>query len=153
MTEANWAEPSGTIRRNAQSEVSLPPPQFYELLRIQRLKCVQNDKIQNMIDPRRITPHIFRSIEGPGSNVHVLPGDHLYDETNPDFTPPTFGHGNELNPPYPEDRTKPIHRIIFYSEQKPLQYHKLKLFVRNFDSSSKKPHLFHTNDSSVNTAK
>ncbi|KAL3083021.1 hypothetical protein niasHS_010823 [Heterodera schachtii] len=129
MAEAEWTEPSQIIGKNAKGEVSLPPPQFYELSRIQRIECFKNEgKIREMVDPKRKTPHSFR-VDGSALRVHALPGDYLYDETNPDFKPPVYGDEKELSPPYPKDGTKPMHRMIFYAEEDKLRYHKLKLCV------------------------
>lgn len=121
----------------------MPPPQFYELLRIRLLNTTKSERFSQFANPLRITPHIIRIQELPELIVNLLPGDHLYDMTNPDFTPTTARSSKEVLPPYPDDPSLPIHRMIYSSHEPKLQYHKHELFVKNLEKLPQKVHLFH----------
>lgn len=144
MVEAYWTEPSKIIERSAKSEVSLPPPQFYELLRIRLLNLKQPEGFHRQTNAMRITPHLCRVQEQQNVVVNLMPGDHLYDVGNPNHTPPKARPAKELLPPYPDDEQRPIHRIIFHSDPPRLLYHRHELHMKNLPEDFRF-HLFHQN--------
>jgi hypothetical protein len=127
--------------------VSLPPPQYYELLRIRLLNITKPEKFNQLANPARICPHIFRVEGQPDVIVNVMPGDHLYNAKNVDFTGPQTASAQTLLPPYPDDPELPIHRMIYHSNEPKLQYHRHELHVKNFENITQKFHFFHIDSS------
>ncbi|KAF7637291.1 Nudix hydrolase domain-containing protein [Meloidogyne graminicola] len=108
MINALWDEIIQIIEKGVNGKVSLPPPQFYELSRLQ-LICKNIEQIKHLKDftnINRITPHIFK-IEGyQGIHINILPGDYLYNNSICDFKPTTTLSANELLPPYTKKKNQ-----------------------------------------------
>ena len=84
----------------------------------------------------RITPHIFKVEEQQKMHVNVLPGDYLYDDSNPDFKPTTTLPASKILPQYLDDNQKSIHRIIIRSNP-PNFFCGHKFFIQNIDINQK----------------
>lgn len=145
MVSAIWSEPSKIIEKSAKSEVSLPPPQFYELMRIRLVNAKKPENFCQFTNTQRLTPQLFKVQGALDLFVNVMPGDHLYDVSNPDFTPTRLGTREALLPPYPDNALLPIHRLVIHSNPPNLLYHKHELYVKNFEKLTQKLHLFHIN--------
>uniref|UniRef100_A0A1I8C193 Nudix hydrolase domain-containing protein n=1 Tax=Meloidogyne hapla TaxID=6305 RepID=A0A1I8C193_MELHA len=132
MMNASWVEPSEIIERSVKGKVSLPPPQFYELQRLQSALKNNKENLTNFTNTKRITPHIFKVEDQQNIHLNILPSDYLYNNLNSNFKSTNTLPSNELLPPYLDE--KPIHRIIIYSTPPYLFYHGHKLFIQNIDN-------------------
>uniref|UniRef100_A0A914MZZ1 Nudix hydrolase domain-containing protein n=2 Tax=Meloidogyne incognita group TaxID=654580 RepID=A0A914MZZ1_MELIC len=136
MMNSFWIKPSEINEKSVKGEVSLPPPQFYELERLQLVLKTEKENLNKFTNTTKITPHIFKIKEEQNIHLYILPEDYLYDNLNPNFKPTNILPSNELLlPPYLED--KQIHRIITHSTPPYLFYHGHKLFIQKINKNFK----------------
>ncbi|KAI1723956.1 putative nudix hydrolase 7 [Ditylenchus destructor] len=121
--------------------ISLPPPQFYELM---RLRLATGTPLSEMCNPQRITPQIVISEDDTNFLCNVLPGDYLYIKENAESVAPRILPKSEilafLNKEVPQS-IEPIHRMTYVSSSQ-LQYTKMELHIKNIEKMAGNVHLF-----------
>lgn len=126
-------------------EISLPPPQFYELMRIRLAVCGNQESLEKMVNPLKITPQIVLAADDPHFVCNIMPGDHLYDDGSRDTTvlemvaPKIMPKRALLD----VSGDRPVHRMTYASHPPLLQYTHHELHVKNTDEMRpKQVHLF-----------
>uniref|UniRef100_A0A915EC67 Nudix hydrolase domain-containing protein n=1 Tax=Ditylenchus dipsaci TaxID=166011 RepID=A0A915EC67_9BILA len=138
MTEAVWTEPSKIIGRSSgKGTISLPPPQYYELL---RLRLSVGTPLTTLANPTRITPQTIISEENHSFTVNIFPGDHCYIQENAEFVEPRVMPIKDLT--IDSEETRPVHRMT-YTSTPTLQYTAHELHLRNIEKIEG-THIFST---------
>uniref|UniRef100_A0A0K0F485 Putative nudix hydrolase 7 (inferred by orthology to a C. elegans protein) n=1 Tax=Strongyloides venezuelensis TaxID=75913 RepID=A0A0K0F485_STRVS len=131
-----WGKPSDIIKK-ASENILLPPPQYYEVMRI---RLTGDTDLSEMTDPNIICPQLYQTVDEPIKTVAILPGDNLFvndfeESEKFDVRKITW---KDLNM---NDPKKVIHRFTY--DSKPM-YGNCELFVKNIGTPNKPPiHLFH----------
>ncbi|CEF64770.1 Nucleoside diphosphate-linked moiety X motif 19, mitochondrial [Strongyloides ratti] len=74
MFSCFWEKPSHIFAKSKEN-VILPPPQYYELMRI---RLAGDTDLSEMTDSNLICPQIYKTIDEPIKIVNILPGDNLF---------------------------------------------------------------------------
>lgn len=119
-------------------EISLPPPQFYELT---RLRLAQTHSLLDHANPHRIVPQLVDIIDDDNFRCTLLPGDHLYNHFEPEMVNVQKMKLKDVLPDKEIDRFRAIHRMIY--RIKPLVYTGHELHVSNLSKMPYKMHLFY----------
>lgn len=119
-------------------EISLAPPQFYELT---RLRLAQHDSLLEHANPNKIIPQLVDIIDDDSLRCTILPGDHLYNSIDPDTTNVRKMTLKDVLPDKEIDNFRAIHRMVYRT--KPIIYTGHQLYISNLQKMPHKTHLFY----------
>jgi len=146
MSEAEWVHPTEVIRRSSEKcEVSLPPPQFYELA---RLRLINDDSLIQYSNPTRIVPQSVQASDDDSLRCILMPEDHFYNHVEPESVALKEMKRAEIIPDKEIDKFRAIHRLTY--KMKPLMYTGHELHVSNVSKMPHKMHLFYFAGSDFN---
>uniref|UniRef100_A0A0N4ZX02 Nudix hydrolase domain-containing protein n=1 Tax=Parastrongyloides trichosuri TaxID=131310 RepID=A0A0N4ZX02_PARTI len=131
-----WKKPSDIIE-GASGKIILPPPQYYEIMRI---RLAGDMDLSLMTDPTLICPQVYKTIDEPKKIVTIMPGDNMYIKNMEESLKVTNNEisWKDLNM---DDNKKTMHRLIY--DTKPI-YANVELLIKNIKESNKKSlHLFY----------
>ncbi|CAD5214669.1 unnamed protein product [Bursaphelenchus xylophilus] len=136
-----FGHPSDIIEKNATSGLSVPIPQFYELLRI---RLSHHDHLHSQISARLVLPQLIHT-EDQKLGAFLFPEDQLYLSDESEFVSARTLKESEIVPNKEIDQLRTIHRIVFQKG-----FVENELFLQNVPKMPFKPHLFHCNGNIYN---
>jgi len=143
-TEVVWEKPSEIIRLSKNNQISIPPPQYYELRRIDwalsKLKITPME-LGLLSDLNLLAPKLI-AIDRENGNKRriksILPGDYEFYETEDMY--------NQLETSLPIERISNrecLHRLYFMLNEKG-QYFDYRLQIQGYQNMTEPPHMFYT---------
>jgi hypothetical protein len=105
------------------------------------MRLVQTDLLLEHANPMKIIPQIVDIVDEESLRCTLLPGDHLYNEFEPEATNVKQMTLKEILPGKEIDNFRAFHRLIY--KTKPMMYTGHDLHILNLSKMPYKVHLFY----------